>query len=415
MQKFLRFILVAALAAAAGTAFAQRVTGEVKVAADSTIAVRITSNSPELQSLALLAFSTHGAYDVMSRRKSAYDFKFTLVGGNQVRLDITRGGESAPAFSETVSGANARQALLRAADIAVAKTNGQNLRGYFTAKLAFVGERGGRKEIYFSDLFLGDMKMAQPSNHPAISPRWAPDGSKLIYTSFSRSGFPDILLYDLSSYQRSLFASYKGTNSGARFSPNGRQVAMVCTAQPEGTTEIYVSNASVPPGAPARRTRSDAVKSSPCWSPDGSRLVFAMEPGPQLYAIPAGGGVPGRIGSGFTYMAEPDWSRTSNKIACTVKVGGQYQIAIIEGGGGAAKVVSHASFDAIEPSWLADGRHLVYTARDRRTSVVSILDTETGRSTPLTTNFGSATADNTPRMTITTISSISVKPRARPI
>jgi TolB protein len=389
MQKFLRFILVAALAASASAAFAQRVTGGVTVIADSTIAVRITANSPELQSLALLAFSTHGAYDVTGRRKSAYDFKFTLAGGNQVRLDITRGGETAPAFSETVSGANARQALLKAADLAVVKTNTQKLRGYFSAKLAFVGERGGRKEIYFSDLFLGDMKQAQPSNHPAISPRWSPDGSKLIYTSFSRTGFPDILLYDLNSYQRSLFASYRGTNSGARFSPNGRQVAMVCSAQPEGTTEIYVGNASVPPN-PARRTRSDAVKSSPCWSPDGSRLVFAMEPGPQLYVMPAGGGTPARIGSGFTYMAEPDWSRTSNKIACTVRTSNGYQIAVIEGGGGAAKVVSQAKFDAVEPSWLADGRHLVYTARDQRTSVICILDTETGRSTPLTTNFGNA-------------------------
>ena len=71
MQKFLRFILAAALAAAAGTASAQRVTGEVKVAADSTIAVRITSNSPELQSLALLAFSTHGAYDVTPEGEQA--------------------------------------------------------------------------------------------------------------------------------------------------------------------------------------------------------------------------------------------------------------------------------------------------------------------------------------------------------
>ena len=44
--------------------------------------------------------------------------------------------------------------------------------------------------------------------------------------------------------------------------------------------------------------------------------------------------------------------------------------------------VSKAPFDAIEPSWLADGRHLVYTARDRTSSVLAILDTETGRSTP---------------------------------
>ena len=42
-----------------------------------------------------------------------------------------------------------------------------------------------------------------------------------------------------------------------------------------------------------------------------------------------------------------------------------------------------APFDGIEPSWLPDGRHLVYTARDRTTSVLCVLDTETGQSKPL--------------------------------
>jgi len=48
-------------------------------------------------------------------------------------------------------------------------------------------------------------------------------------------------------------------------------------------------------------------------------------------------------------------------------------------------VASKASFDGVEPSWLADGRHLVYTARDRVSSVLCVLDTETGASTRLGT------------------------------
>ena len=48
-----------------------------------------------------------------------------------------------------------------------------------------------------------------------------------------------------------------------------------------------------------------------------------------------------------------------------------------------------AAFDGIEPSWLPDGRHLVYTARDRSTSVLCILDTETGQSKRVSpTNLG---------------------------
>ena len=40
--------------------------------------------------------------------------------------------------------------------------------------------------------------------------------------------------------------------------------------------------------------------------------------------------------------------------------------------------------------WLADGRHLVYTARDRATSVICILDTETGKSTRISPSDSSA-------------------------
>jgi TolB protein len=96
----------------------------------------------------------------------------------------------------------------------------------------------------------------------------------------------------------------------------------------------------------------------------------------------ASGGAPRRLSVGFTYAAEPDWSRTDrNKIAFTARVGGRYQIAVYDMATGKGQIVSKAPFDGLEPSWLADGRHLVYTARDRTSSVLCILDTETGKST----------------------------------
>jgi TolB protein len=157
----------------------------------------------------------------------------------------------------------------------------------------------------------------------------------------------------------------------------------------EGAPEIYISNAQG--RQVSRKTRSDAVKASPCWSPDGSRLVFTMEPGPQLYVMSAAGGTPSRLVTGYKFAAEPDWSRTNpNKIVCTVRTGA-YQIAVYDFSTGRAEIVSKAPFDGIEASWLADGRHVVYTARDRSTSVLCVLDTETGKSTPISPrSFGPA-------------------------
>jgi TolB protein len=311
-----------------------------------------------------------------------------------VRVDVERGFGGGSVLSQVVSGATEREALLAAGDVAVAKTNGLGLRGYFTSRLVFISERTGHKEVYTSDLFFGDVKQITRDRAIAMTPRWSPDGVKIIYTSYFKSGFPDIYVIDTEGYQRSTFASFRGTNIGAQFSPDGRQVAMVLSG--EGEPEIYVSNAYG--RGVARRTHSDTAKASPCWSPDGSRIIFAMEPGPQLYVMPASGGLPQRVSydTGSGYCAEPSWSRANpDKVAFTMKVGRNYQIGVLDLSKRHGDQVSRASFDGIEPSWLPDGRHLVYTARDAYTSRIFILDTETGKSTPVSpSSFGSALQAN---------------------
>jgi TolB protein len=370
--------LILALVFAAAPVCAQRDLGTLDVGINKNVVlVRVSASTPELNSLAQQAFSAHGRYK-LATSGYAFDIKFTAVGAAQVRVEITKGLGGTPVASETVTGNTARNALLRAADVAVEKTNGLGLKGFFASKIAFIRDQGKVKEVCTADLFFGDAKQITQDNALALMPRWSPDGAKIVYTSFYKSGFPDIFLLDAASGRHETFVSVKGTNQGARFSPNGQQVAMVLSG--EGTPEIYVSNAQ---GRQiSRKTRSDQVKSSPCWSPDGSRLVFTMEPGPQLYVMSAAGGSPQRLTSGFSYTAEPDWSRANpQKIACTVRVpGNRYQIAVYDFSKGKAEVVSKAEFDGVEPSWLPDGRHLVYTARDRNSSVLSILDTETGSS-----------------------------------
>ncbi|MBL9186157.1 MAG: PD40 domain-containing protein [Opitutaceae bacterium] len=360
--------------------------GEVKVAVDAAVAVRVTASNAELQTLALMAFSSHGGFRIEGSRPQ-FDIKFTAVAPTQVRVDILSGLGGALKASQVVTGSTPRQALLRAADFAVEKTNGVGLRGFFTARLAFVSQRGGRGEVLVSDLYLGEAKQLTHDNALVLTPRWAPDGSRVIFTSYFRSGAPDIFTADAATGRRETIVSLRGTNTGARFSPNGQQIAM--TLSGSGSPEIFVANAQ---GKQiAARTRSDSAKSSPCWSPDGSQILFVMEPGPQLYVMPASGGAPRRLSLGYSYAAEPDWSRTKrNLIVFTVRVaGGRYQIATHDLATGQTKQVSKASFDAVEPSWLADGRHIVYTARDRTSTQLAILDTETGKSTSLS-SFGAA-------------------------
>ncbi len=280
MQNLLRFFLFSFLDLTA--LFAQRNIGTVDVVAENkTRAVRISANVASLNQLAQQAFRSHGRYRVVANG-FLYDVRFELVAPNQVRVEV-KNSSGGQILSQTVTGANARNALLKAADLVVEETNGLGLKGFFASKLAFIGERTGKKEVYTSDLFFGDVKQITRDNSQALTPRWSADGGKLVYTSYFRSGFPDIFQIDLQTYQRTSFVSFKGTNSGARYSPSGQQVAMVLSG--EGNAEIYVGNAQ---GRQIRRlTRTDSVEASPSFSPDGRQLVFTSDAagGPQLYTM----------------------------------------------------------------------------------------------------------------------------------
>ena len=376
MQNAFRFLLGLALVA---PLFAQRDIGTVDVTGDTTtIPITVSSASPELQNLALTAFSVHGRYRLVAS-SGAYAITFAPAGANQVTVSIAKGG--AAIASETVTGSNQRNALLRAADVAVNRTSG--LRGFFAGRLAFVGEKSGKSEIYTSDLFFGDTLKWTAEGKQIVSPRWSPDGSKIVFTSY-RTGFPDIYVLELNNRRISLLASFKGTNSGGRYSPDGSRVAMVLSG--EGNPEVYVGNAQ---GRQIHRlTTNQSVEASPTWSPDGSRLIVVSDAagGPQLYVMSASGGGMTRLNTSVSgYCAEPDWSLADpGKITFTAKVGRGYQVAVFDLKSGApARIVSKAPMDAIEPMWLADGRHVICTFRAANTSSLYLLDTESGKAARL--------------------------------
>ncbi len=180
MQNFFRLLLLVALSAAPG-AFAQRKIGDVTVNFDKDkIAVHVSGSTAELDALAVQAFGAHGRYKLVASG-GAFDIRFSPVSGTQVRVDISRGLNVSPVTSETATGQNLHQALYRAADIAVEKTNGLGLHGFFTARLAFISEATGKKEIYTSDLFFSPGRRGEDHRRQragALAPvgaRWLED------------------------------------------------------------------------------------------------------------------------------------------------------------------------------------------------------------------------------------------------
>ncbi len=389
------FAILAALAAASpfSTVAAAQVrdAGDVVIRADvNVIPVRVEASSSELQRLAAFAFNAHGAFRVQS--DASQTIRFAVSATNTISVSIESGSPARAIFSQQATGSSLRNALFRAADAAVARLTGAP--GFFSGRLAFVSERTGASEIYTSDLFFGEMLQITNDRSQTVLPRWSPDGRQIVYTGYFRSGFPDIYLIDTSTLQRNVFVSVKGTNTGARFSPDGSRVAMILSG--EGNPEVYVSNAQ---GRGIRRlTRTERnIEATPSWSSDGSRLVVASDAlatgKPQLYLLGANGGSLQRLPTNISgYCAEPDWNHANpDLIAFTVATGKQFQIAIYSISKREAKIVTQGATDGIEPCWTNDGRHLLYTSRSAGRQSVMLLDTKTGRSTQLSSsNLGKA-------------------------
>ncbi len=387
MTKYAVFLLILSIACVAGTELRaqgrQVDIGDIVARGERVFNVQVTSDDASLQSLLRRAFRTHGQFEMAGRERDAdFVFDFTAGGGDGVRLRIQSGSPLQVLHEESVSGASRRNAALRAADVAVRRTTGAP--GYFAGRLTFIGQETGSREVYMADMFLGEMRQLTRDGSKSVSPRWSPDGRRIIYTSYYRSGFPDIFSIDLDAMRRTPLVTFRGTNTGARFSPDGRRISMVLSG--EGTPEVYVADDSA--RNPRRLTQTGgSVQSSPTWSPDGRDLIFVSDRDgrPQLYRMTAQGDNVRRIPTDISrYCAEPDWNPVDpNQVAFTAAVAGRFAVAVYDFSTRQSRFVTRGPQDAVEPRWLSDGRHLVYTLRSADREVLAVLDSKTGKSTPL--------------------------------
>ncbi len=339
-----------------------------------TRTIQIDGQPASLVQQARQLFGLHGGYEQVGSRPD-FNFTFSAVQGNGVNLVIASRGKTL--WQGSFNGRTQLEALYAAGDVAVTKTLGS--KGFFASKIAFVADRTGNSEIYTSDILFKTVRQLTNDRAQCLSPNLSPDGNVLLYTSYHGTGFPDIYRVDLLSGRRSVFAGFRGTNTGGTFSPDGRRVAMILSGS--GNAEVFVSNAL---GKQLQRlTTTDSLEADPSWSPDGRRLVFTSDQlgGPQIYTASAQGRSMSRVRTDISRnCSEPVWNPVDpDLIAFTAAVGGEFEVAVYSFKEGKSRIISNGTGDAVHPAWLNDGRHLIYTERTSRYSRLMILDTATGK------------------------------------
>lgn len=366
--------------------FSQLLASPLEVAAiEGTIqshkpkAIAVLSEDQRIRQLAYHAFNTHGAFDL--KKTPQYTLRLTPAGATSVMLEVLDGKAAQTIFSQIIHGHSKDNAILRACDIAVTKLTGDP--GYFAGTIAFISNRTGKSEVYLSDLFLQQVRQITAHKSDTLTPHLSPDGTKITYTSYFNSGFPDLFLYDSKAQQIQPIAAYKGTNTGGVFDPYGSRMAMVLSAK--GNPEIFLANAS---GKNAQRlTTNRSIESSPSWSPDGNRLVFTSDQGgaPQIYEMDIHKKSMTRLPTNISrYCSEPDWNPVHEElIAFTASNASGFQVALYDRNTRQSRWLTAGGGDNLQPCWLNDGRHLLFTQRAGDINLLHIMDVQTGKITAL--------------------------------
>ncbi len=247
-----------------------------------------------------------------------------------------------------------RRIAHRFADDLVEELTGK--KGIFSTKLVFVSDRSGTKELYVSDYDGRNVRRVTYNGSINLSPRWSPDGRRILYTSYV-NGRPCLYVKDLRSGVVRTVAARPGSNIAGRWSSDGSRIAF--TASGKLSPEIFILELET--GRYFQLTNNYSIDVSPAWSPDGSMLAFVSDRAgnPHIYVVDSGGGRPRRLTYKGKYNSTPAWSPDGRTIAFAGLNGSSFQIWTINVDGTGLRQLTHEG-NNLSPSWSPDGRYIVF-------------------------------------------------------
>ena len=242
----------------------------------------------------------------------------------------------------------------RIADVIYEKLTGD--RGVFSTRIAYVTKQGTRFQLVVADVDGADPQTVVSSNEPILSPKWAPDGSRLAYVSFEQKK-PIVYVQNMATGRRSAVANFRGSNSSPAWSPDGRQLAVTLTR--DGNSQIFIMNAEG--GEVKRVMNSPGIDTEACFTPDGQSLLFTSDRGgsPQIYRINIASGSVERVTFDGSYNVSPRALPDGKGIVYVRRDGGRFQVAIMDYATRQTQVLTQGPDDE-SPSIAPNGKMILY-------------------------------------------------------
>jgi TolB protein len=240
---------------------------------------------------------------------------------------------------------------------------GGGIPGVAESQIYFVSSRNGHKEIWAMDYDGANQHQITHLGSISLSPRISPDGSRLAFSSLSKSGW-DIMMYSMDLNRTVAFPKFGGTNLSPAWSPDGTRLAF--SSSRTGDPEIYTVDQS---GANLKRLTSfKGPDVSPVWNrKSGAQIcwVSGRTGLPQIYTMEADGTNVQRI-TEEGYAVSPTWSPNGGFLSFSwirhygPGAPGGYDIYLMDVASKQWVQLTHEGGRNDFPSWSPDGRHIVF-------------------------------------------------------
>jgi TolB protein len=240
---------------------------------------------------------------------------------------------------------------------------GGGIAGIAESKIVFVSSRTGKKEVWEMDYDGANQHQVTHLGSISLSPRFSPDGSRIAFSSLTKTGW-EILMYSLELSRMVSFPHLGGTNLSPSWSPDGTKIAF--SSSRSGDPEIYVADAS---GSGLKRITSfKGVDVSPTWNrKTGAQIAWVSGRSglPQIYLAEADGTNAQRL-TEEGYAVSPSWSPNGQFLTFSwirhygPGAPGAQDIYLMDIASKQWVQLTHDGGRNDFPCWSPDGRHIIF-------------------------------------------------------